>query len=216
MRKNKSVKLYEGGTVALAVLLVVALITGFQAKKKNEPTGFRGLKWGDPPTEDMVFSHKIEVPFSLFAGAKVYTRPDEKKQVGDIGARNITYGFYGEPEKFMGVFIYFEGAAQYDWLETMLTDMYGDPEIEKIEENRRRLIWEGDIAGIVLEYSWTRDYKIYKKSFEIGSGGLRELEHYEMKRENSGTFIIFNTALYDKMFEETTQKAVEKLKRNFF
>ncbi len=41
-------------TLVLLVVLILALSVAAFAFQ-NEPEGFRGLKWGDPPGEDMKF-----------------------------------------------------------------------------------------------------------------------------------------------------------------
>jgi hypothetical protein len=39
----------------LVVLLFIFALASIAQAFQNEPDGFRGLKWGDPPTEDMTF-----------------------------------------------------------------------------------------------------------------------------------------------------------------
>ncbi len=40
--------------VIMVAMVLVLMITGASFAFQNEPEGFRGLKWGDAPTEDMV------------------------------------------------------------------------------------------------------------------------------------------------------------------
>jgi len=43
----------------LSVVVLIFLITGITFAFQNEPDGFRGLKWGDAPTEDMTFLGEV-------------------------------------------------------------------------------------------------------------------------------------------------------------
>lgn len=73
---------------ALIIVLVVSLgAFAFQ----NEPDGFRGLKWGDSPTEDMVFK------FEDSQLSHAYTRPTDKLSIGDAKFTYIDYSFYTPP-----------------------------------------------------------------------------------------------------------------------
>ncbi|GAI13595.1 unnamed protein product [marine sediment metagenome] len=60
----------------LAILIVLALSTGGFAFQ-NEPEGFRGLKWGDPPGEDMEL---IGVEYVYSEGGEYISRYDVIKR----------------------------------------------------------------------------------------------------------------------------------------
>ena len=77
--------------VALAALIILALSASSFAFQ-NEPDGFRGLKWGDSPTEDMIFKFKDSQL------SRAYTRPTDKLSKGDAKFTYIDYSFYTPPE----------------------------------------------------------------------------------------------------------------------
>ncbi len=76
----------------LVLVLILALPLGAFAFQ-NEPDGFRGLKWGDPPTEDMEYFDTIE-------GNQSYVLFEEKNSFGDVELEQIFYVFYGDPGRF--------------------------------------------------------------------------------------------------------------------
>ena len=89
----------------LIATILVFLLVDIGLTFENEPEGFRGLRWGDPPTEDMVL-----LPPSTQAQME-YVRTDEKLQLGRARFQEIIYSFYCEDEirEFMMVFLHFKG-----------------------------------------------------------------------------------------------------------
>lgn len=65
----------------------------------NEPEGFRGLKWGDPPGQDMVYYGKSKDNENVLW----YKRKNDKLQIGRARIKCIHYLFY--KEQFMEVLI---------------------------------------------------------------------------------------------------------------
>lgn len=63
-----------------ALILVTAILTLLSPNMvfafQNEPDGFRGLKWGDPPTESMEY-------LGTFQGDRIYTLSDDKMSTGE-------------------------------------------------------------------------------------------------------------------------------------
>ena len=99
MKKNVSILL-----IVSCILIVFSLILFAEEVKftfQNEPDGFRGLKWGDPPTEDMVYIAIME------GGLTFYKLPNEKLHIGDAWFYKISYSFFGSPERFMRVDLYY-------------------------------------------------------------------------------------------------------------
>ena len=105
----------------LAVVLVLALSLGAFAFQ-NEPEGFRGLKWGDPPGEDM----KVNRIFKLYQDKLDmiiwYTRQGDELKIGGAKLEGIYYGFY--KNKFMRVEIETE---DYELLREVLYLKFGEP-----------------------------------------------------------------------------------------
>ncbi len=125
--------------LVLAVVLVLALSAGAFAFQ-NEPDGFRGLKWGDPPSEKMEYLDDS-------VGSKRYTLPDDKMSIGSAEFWMITYKFY--EGRFFLVSLYFDGEDNYDLLETICRERYGR---EELEEGFYELSWLGQNTSITIYY----------------------------------------------------------------
>jgi len=123
-----------------AVFILILSTTSFAFQ--NEPDGFRGLKWGDPPTEDMVFVKTID-------DIKGYFRKDEKMNIGDATLRMIVYQFYDDPERFNGVLMLFNKEENYDILEDILQVRFGE---ETESDMLYKLSWEGQETYVELDY----------------------------------------------------------------
>ena len=62
--------------IILLSILLIFLITGTGFAFPNEPDGFRGLKWGDKPTEDMILIGTLPVE------GNIYRRDNDKLYIG--------------------------------------------------------------------------------------------------------------------------------------
>lgn len=123
---------------AILIFLIVTIGLTFQ----NEPEGFRDLKWGDPPLQDMIFiGKKGDI-------RKLYELPNDKMQLGDVKLYMIFYAFYNSPERFMGVSIYFKKKRNFDLLKTICRGRFGKETTEGFYE----LIWHGQKTTIPLTY----------------------------------------------------------------
>jgi len=124
------------GRWCLTTILVLTLASmgiAFQ----NEPEGFRGLQWGDPPGEDMVFT---------FASGSmdIYERPADKMNIGDVRLRRVEYGFY--QNRFLVAMVRFIGDENYDLLKVILTARYGKP----TDEGFLQFTWWSSDTNIIL------------------------------------------------------------------
>lgn len=76
----------------LVVVMILALSLGAFAFQ-NEPDGFRGLKWGDPPGKHMR-------PFTTYAhfGVRIYERSFDKMKIGGafLNGRSLQLDRLGE------------------------------------------------------------------------------------------------------------------------
>lgn len=131
--KSRIVLLLLGG---LLLLCVAGL--AFQ----NEPDGFRELKWGDSPAEDMFFVNAID-------DVRGYFRRDEKLNMGDAKLSMIAYQFYDKPERFIGVLMFFDKEENYSILEDILQVRFGE---ETESDMLYKLSWEGQQTYIELDY----------------------------------------------------------------
>ncbi len=130
--------------IGIVIWLVLALSVGAFAFE-NEPDGFRGLKWGDPPSKEMEYLDDI-------GGLKNYTLPDDKMSIGSAKFYLIVYGFY--EGRFFGITLYFRGENNYDLLETICKERYGS---EKLEEGFYALDWTGQKSFITLRYNIVKE-----------------------------------------------------------
>lgn len=93
-------------SILLIVLLILTIFTSIlfaeeiKSTFQNEPDGFRELKWGDAPTEDMTFVGKLDV-----VGSDFYTRIGDKEGIGT--AKFFALGY---------VFIIIDLCRQWDFL----------------------------------------------------------------------------------------------------
>jgi len=126
----------------LSLVVLVLLWSNIAFTFQNEPDGFRRLKWGDPPTEDMIYRPTAE-------GDKVYIRPNDKMYIGNAQFYLINYVFYGTPEKFMAVILYFEEKKNFDLLKTICRGRFG----EETKEEFYTLGWLGSKTVIRLTYN---------------------------------------------------------------
>lgn len=125
----------------LTLIILTFLLVGTGSTFQNEPDGFRDLKWGDPPTEDMIY-------FTTAMGTKVYTLPNDKMYIGNARFYAITYIFYGKPERLMAVTLLFSKENNFDLLKTICRGRFG----EETEEGFYNSTWMGLKTAIYLSY----------------------------------------------------------------
>lgn len=124
---------------------MIFIVSGFAFQ--NEPEGFRGLKWGDPPGsgKDMSYRYGLDRDFDI----TIYERRNDKMQIGNAKLRDIHYLFY--EDRFMAVEVYPE-LSSYDELKNVVLLKFGDGKV--IKENwEEEIVWLGDLATIVLQKS---------------------------------------------------------------
>jgi len=126
----------------LALIISIFLLVSAGFTFQNEPDGFRELKWGDLPTEDMIY-------FTTLEGARVYNRLNEEMHIGSAQFYLIAYLFYGQPEKFMSIILYFRGEKNYDLLKTICRGRFG----EETDQGFYLLGWLGQKVIITLRYN---------------------------------------------------------------
>ncbi len=156
--------------VLVAAVLVLALSVGAFAFQ-NEPEGFRDLKWGDPPTEDM--RQRSGPGLSLSSDSRVYRRSQgDNLQIGGAQLESIEYRFY--KGQFLGVFI----ATKIDNAESLkdvLELKFGlgkkyDDFVSVLNNNITKYRWIGDKATINL----VTDRKYEDAELEIYSTEIKQ------------------------------------------
>jgi len=143
-------------TLIISIFLVVGAGFAFQ----NEPDGLRGLKWGDPPTENMI----PLIAKDPSEKTREYELPNEKLNIGNAQVSKILYLFWkiDSTEKLMWVTLQFEGEYNYDLLKTICEGKFGPPSYEDLSA----LWWDGPITAIALghkslilmSYQLTREF----------------------------------------------------------
>ena len=130
-------------TVGMLGFLVVGPGLAFQ----NEPDGFRGLKWGDPPGEDMVNRRSINPDFVW------YRRAGDKMEIGRAELISLHYAFY-KGQFFLAEIIVKASPVEithYDYLKDVLILKFGRGN----QVGEQIIRWGGLINGettvIVLE-----------------------------------------------------------------
>jgi len=126
--------------ILLLAIVLIFLITGMGLAFQNEPDGFRGLKWGDPPGEDMKCVGEDIVHYYT----KYYERKGDKLQLGAAKLESIQYIFY--KNQFILVSIETK-EGHYAFLVKLLKLKFGNPEYNA--QNLKR--WSGNKAKIEVE-----------------------------------------------------------------
>ena len=151
--------------VGIVIWLVLGLTVGAFAFQ-NEPEGFRGLKWGDPPGEDMKY-------FDSTNGYEHYVLSKEDRYFGDIELEQILYGFHGDPGRLVYVTLFFKGKTTYERLEAFCRQEYGEENVEGLDDGSPH--WEGEdtIMGF--------DYDTEKEEGSLGMASLSVLAEIMME-----------------------------------
>jgi len=172
--------------ILLAIVLVF-LITGIGFAFQNEPDGFRGLKWGDAPTEDMTFSYQV---ISEYGTVGNYYRKSyigdkmDKLNMGSAKINSITYIFNLYSNQFYKVFLFFNGEDNYNILKIICEGKFG----KQTQGDKYSHYWFGDKARISLYFN---------------------------SKKKEGVFGIESEEIRPEKPEDNKQKEVEKAKEDF-
>lgn len=131
--------------LALGVLVGMLAfgLAGVGVAFQNEPEGFRGLKWGDPPGEDMVNEWSINPDFVW------YRRAGDKMKIGRANLLSIHYAFYKGQFFFVEITVGIDPTetSHYDYLKDVLILKFGQGN----PEGRQGIRWDGETTIIVLQ-----------------------------------------------------------------
>ncbi len=100
----------------IAIAFFLVLLTTGSFAFQNEPEGFRGNLWGDPPTKEMTELFRDSFSVNYFI-------PGDKKQLGNASFSSIGYTFF--EDKFSMVSLIFAGEENYDRLLVICEDKFG-------------------------------------------------------------------------------------------
>jgi len=140
----------------LLASILIFLIAGMGFAFQNEPDGFRGLKWGDPPIEDMDM-----IFYTVSGEIVIYRKAEDKMDIGDAKLYSLEYDFW--KKRFIEVDGYFKNKKNYDILKTICEKKFGKPTSVRIhkykedfgEPTKERLFivnWTGSKTTITLFY----------------------------------------------------------------
>ncbi len=134
--------------VGTMVWLVLGLTVGIYAFQ-DEPEGFRDLKWGDPPTWDMVDTESANAKEDVWNDC--FYRPDDKMAIGSVSFFRIVYSFYySEPPKLMSVTLSFSEVDEYETLKMVLEAKFGKATKSTKPLFAYKEIWKGETTIIEL------------------------------------------------------------------
>ncbi len=113
---------------------------------KNEPDGFRGIKWG---TDISTLSGMTCAANPFDSNIKFCTRKNDRLQIGKAKLSAIVYQFY--KDKFYIVAISTNNPINFDALKDVVFVKFGDG--RQPNKYIKRWVWFGDMANIGLEYN---------------------------------------------------------------
>lgn len=122
-----------GGTPALAETF------------KNEPDGFRGMKW---ETDISTLSGMRCTINPLDSNENVCRKKRDKLQISGVKLRFITYEFY--KDKFSAVTIFTKGPVNFNAIKDIFFMKFGSGKQEN--EAIKNWYWTGDITNVILDY----------------------------------------------------------------
>ena len=109
-------------TILLAPLaLTLSIAAAKAADPQKQPADFRGVAWG-APAASLPDLKVVDREGDIIH----YERPGEKKELGGIELRNVTYSFY--KDKFYHAEIGYEGQGAFEALQNGLVAKYGPPD----------------------------------------------------------------------------------------
>jgi len=175
--------------ISLSLILIFS-ITMIVSAFQNEPDGFRGLKWGDPPTEDMFFLYQVAYreDFLQDINGNYYDKIGDNPYIGNVKLYSIEYIFNLCDNQFYRVQANFYDEINYDILKVIFKEKFGKP----TKEEKYFLYWGGEKVYIHILFKST------------GHG------------EGYGSFQIISKEFYIKDVPEIDiQKEIDKAKKDF-
>lgn len=131
----------RGVKVGISALVLLLVLAGVGLAFENEPEGFRGLKWGDPPGGNM------EQMVQLDEFTTRYTLPEERLQLENVDLSAIRYQFFND--RFAGVVLFFRGKERHSHMKTICKGKFGEPTLTGFNV----ITWKGRKATVTLTYN---------------------------------------------------------------
>lgn len=143
---------------------------------RNEPNGFRGIKWGTNISDckDMLVEQSYVVD-------TIYTRQGDKNQIGEAQLKKIEYGFWRG--KLLDVTIITEGERNWINLKDACFKKFGEG--LRATGNIERYCWFGDTTSMKLEYdAASKQGKLYMLSQETYNQKKKYKEQQEVTKDD--------------------------------
>jgi len=180
----------------LIILTSILFAEEIKSTFQNEPDGFRGLKWGDKPTEDMKFLGETReyvinnYPETTITNTKTncYYKRNEKNNIGSAKLYNIFYHFNLYSNQFYEVMCVFYNEDNYNILGIIFREEFGEPTYTDKRKNKYFLKWVGDKTEVQLYYN---------------------------PKENEGWIEFKSMEIHPEKIEDNKQKELEKAKEDF-
>jgi hypothetical protein len=154
----------------LFILAVVSFI--FISAYKNEPQGFRDVKWGQAKEE----LKGLELVRQDSTGGEVYTRKGDKLQFGNAQLQSIEYGFC--QNRLCVVKIYAKDYNNFCIIQGILEKKYG--RAFKPDPDKDEYFWVGDITDIKLDFFSARTSGVVGAPFTLWFGSEEILKQAEV------------------------------------
>lgn len=122
----------------LAVVMILIFATSAMGNRymKNSPLGFRGVKWGDPPS---ALGDRMQI------SKNIYVRIGDEMNIGGAKLTAILYVFWDE--RFLGVNVYAD-KGQFLALLNALIAQFGKP--MKPDKYDEEYVWQDSNAVVVV------------------------------------------------------------------
>ena len=134
--------------IIILSIILIFLITGIGFAFQNEPDGFRGLKWGDAPIENMhLFAQSVNTQNS-------YYRKDDKLKIGNAEFSNIWYVFNLYSNQFYKVQLILYSKNNYNISKIILEGKFSEPTYVFEKKDYSSLLWIGEKTEINLYYNY--------------------------------------------------------------
>lgn len=176
----------------VAILVALLAWSGMAFAFENEPEGFRGLKWGDPPREDMVYHGESKNNENTLW----YIKKRDELQIGRVKLKGIYYLFY--KTRFMCALVELnEKDEDYGSMVDILTFKFGKGKEQGVfgrigtlfDDETAEMQWSGDTTRITLYRKWGDDLskgKLEIKSIQIFNQRKADEERERQKAAEEG------------------------------
>ena len=177
MKKKGSILLI---VVSILIIFTLSLFAEeIKSTFQNEPDGFRGLKWGDAPTEDMSYFYQIKDEYIRDKG-NYYHRIWDKLNIGNAKISSIKYIYNLYSNQFYKVNLTFYGKDNFDILKIICEGRFGEPTGKAKDWDFLR--WVGDKAEVTLYLD--KGCGLFSiKSMEIRIETLADKPEYNKQKE---------------------------------